>query len=372
MKLTIEKDALVRALGRLHRIVERRNTVAILSNVLLSCEGARLSLKVTDMDIEATDAVAADVAEKGSTSVPAHLLNDIVKKLPEGGAVTLSLDPGEGRLHLQAGRSRFQLPCLRPDEFPTLESGGLPVAFDLPRQEFKALLEKVQAAISTEETRYYLNGVHLHVSEGEEGLTLYGVATDGHRLGVASMPAPDGSGSLPPVIVPRKAVAEALKLADDSVETVGIMASSTKLRLTFGGVVLVTKLIDGTFPDYQRVIPKGNDKVVAADRTGLMASIDRVSTVSMEKGRAIGLSLSQDSVELSVSHPDSGSATEEFPVGYDGAPLRIGFNARYLMDVLSAFDVPEVEIRLGEAGGPATFHVPGGGGLLYVLMPMRI
>jgi len=374
MKLTVEKDALVRALGRLHRIVERRNTVPILSNVLLSCSDGKLALRVTDLDIEATDTVAAEVSEPGATSVPAFTLNDIVRKLPDGGQITFSLDGSEPRLHLRAGRSRFQLPCLSAADFPSLESGDLPFVFDLARAELRGLLEKVQPSISTEETRYYLNGVYLHVLAGPDGVhRIRGVATDGHRLGLASLPAPAGSEGMPGVIVPRKTVGELLRLADDSVETVSIEVSRSKLRARFGNVVLVTKLIDGTFPDYERVIPRGNDKVVLTQRAALASAIDRVSTVATERGRGISVALDAGVAVLSMTSPDSGSATEEFAVEYADAPLTIGFNSRYLMDVLAAFDGEQVEVRLGDAGGPAIVQGPGGGGdLLYVLMPMRV
>jgi DNA polymerase-3 subunit beta len=373
MKLTVEKDALVRALGRLHRIVERRTTIPILSNVLLSGDGSTLSLRATDLDMEATDTVPADVSEPGSTSVPAHVLNDIVKKLPDGGQVSLSVEAGESRLHLRSGRSRFQLPSLPPGDFPSLESGDLPFAFDLARADLRRLFEKVQASISTEETRYYLNGVYLHVVTDAEGAQrMKAVATDGHRLGLATIPAPAGSEGMPGVIVPRKAVTEVLRLADDSVETIPVEVSKTKIRMRFGSVVVVSKLIDGTFPDYARVIPTGNDKVLVAERAALSAAINRVSSVSVEKGRAIGLAIAPGTAVLTVNSPDAGSATEEFAVEYDDAPLTIGFNWKYLIEVLAAFEGERVEALLGDAGNPVIVRTPGGGDLLYVLMPMRV
>ena len=370
MKLTVERAALIKALGHVYRVVERRNTIPILSNVLLRAEGGELRLRATDLDIEVTESLPADVAAAGATSVPAHMLHDIVRKIPEGAQVSLELTGGQ--VELRSGRSRFMLGALPEGDFPDLSAGEMPTAFEVDPAHLKALLGKASFAISTEETRYYLNGIYLHAFADAEGTVLRAVATDGHRLARIQVPAPAGSERMPGVIVPKKAVAEVQKLVDEAEEPVRVELSPAKVRFTFADVVLTSKLIDGTFPDYQRVIPTGNDKELRVPRSEFAKSVDRVATVASERGRAVKLGIEPGRLTLTVTNPDSGSATEEVEVGYDAPPLDIGFNARYLMEVVGQIEGEEAELMLADPGSPTLIRDPSSDSALYVLMPMRI
>ena len=372
MKVTLERAALLKALGHIHRVVERRTTIPILSNVLVRATERSLQLKATDLDIEVTEEVAADVAQPGATTLPAHVLHDIVRKLPDGAQVTLDMSGEASQLVLRSGRSRFQLQCLPESDFPDLTTGDLPHRFVLPAGQLKQLIEKTQFAISTEETRYYLNGIYVHAMMVEGTPVLRVVSTDGHRLARVEVPAPEGAADMPGVIVPRKAVSEIQKLIEDPAATVSIELSATKIRFTFGEVVLTSKLIDGTFPDYGRVIPAGNDKMLLVEKRAFSDAVDRVATISAERGRAVKLALSDGKLVLSVNNPDSGSATEELDVDYDSPPLDIGFNARYLLDITQQLDSDTALLKLADAGSPTIVQDHEGAPALYVLMPMRV
>ena len=308
MKVTLERAALLKALGHVQRVVERRTTIPILSNVLVRAAGGVLRLKATDLDLEVTEELPADVGQEGATTLPAHTLHDIVRKLPDGSQVTLDMGGDTGQLVLRSGRSRFQLQCLPESDFPDLAAGEMTHRFTLPAGQLKHLIDKTSFAISTEETRYYLNGVYLHAMEHDGVPVLRVVSTDGHRLARVEMAAPQGSAGIPGVIVPRKAVAEIQKLIEDP----------------------------------------------ASD------------------GRAVKLALSDGRLVLSVNNPDSGSATEELDVEYDASPLDIGFNARYLLDITAQLDSDTAFLKLADPGSPTLVQDREGAPALYVLMPMRV
>ncbi|MBS9719238.1 DNA polymerase III subunit beta [Tianweitania sp. BSSL-BM11] len=371
MRVVLERSNLLKSLNHVHRVVERRNTIPILSNVLLSAEGANLSLKATDLDLEVTETIPAMVERAGSTTVPAHLLYDIVRKLPDGSEVMLKLDEDGNAMTVMAGRSSFRLQCLPQSDFPQLSAGTFTHIFRIEAPAIKGLIDKTQFAISTEETRYYLNGIFLH-THGDEDLKLRAVATDGHRLARSETAAPSGSEGMPGIIVPRKTVSELQKLLDDPETTVTVELSDTKIRFTIGPVVLTSKLIDGTFPDYQRVIPTGNDRRLLIDRQSFASAVDRVSTISSERGRAVKLSITSGQVTLAVNNPDSGSATEELAADYDSDPIEIGFNARYLLDVAAQLSGGDARFMLADAGSPTLIHDASDEDTLYVLMPMRV
>ncbi|GHD15417.1 DNA polymerase III subunit beta [Tianweitania populi] len=371
MRVVLERSNLLKSLNHVHRVVERRNTIPILSNVLLAAEGANLSLKATDLDLEVTETIPAMVERAGSTTVPAHLLYDIVRKLPDGSEVMLKLDEDGNAMTVMAGRSSFRLQCLPQSDFPQLSAGTFTHIFRVEAPAIKGLIDKTQFAISTEETRYYLNGIFLH-THGDQDLKLRAVATDGHRLARSETAAPSGSEGMPGIIVPRKTVSELQKLLDDPETTVTVELSDTKIRFTIGPVVLTSKLIDGTFPDYQRVIPTGNDRKLIIDRQSFASAVDRVSTISSERGRAVKLSIASGQVTLAVNNPDSGSATEELAADYDSDPIEIGFNARYLLDVAAQLSGGDARFMLADAGSPTLIHDASDDDTLYVLMPMRV
>ncbi len=371
MKVTVERAELLKSLAHVHRVVERRNTIPILANVLMRSDPRGLALRATDLDIEIVETIAAEVQQEGATTVPAHTIYDIVRKLPEGAQVQIETSGDRSTLTVRAGRSRFALQTLPENEFPDLAAGEMTHSFTVPAGELKRLVDKTQFAISTEETRYYLNGIYLHVAEAG-GPVLRAVATDGHRLAQAQAPAPAGAIGMPGVIVPRKAVAEIQRLAENADAEVTVELSAAKIRVSLDRVVLTSKLIDGTFPDYGRVIPVGNDKTLVVDKADFASAVDRVSTVASERGRAVKLSIADGKLILSVTNPDSGSATEEIEVEYAAEPIDIGFNSRYLLDITSQIEGSTAELKLADPGSPTLVQDPDKRGALYVLMPMRV
>src|SRR3982750_325816 len=283
MKVTLERNALLKSLGHVHRVVERRNTYPILANVWMKAADGKIELRATDLDIEITEAVPAMVATAGTTTVPAHTLYEIVRKLSDGAEVRLETDGSEQML-LTSGRSRFHLACLSPDSFPALKSGAFSHQFALPAATLRELIERTQFAISNEETRYYLNGIYVHTLEVNKLMVLRAVATDGHRMARSETEAPAGSRGMPGIIIPKKTVGEVQKLLEGVDGDVGIEISDTKIRFTLDGVVLLSKLIEGTFPDYDRVTPKNNDKQLRVDRASFAVAVDRVSSMATDRG----------------------------------------------------------------------------------------
>ena len=380
MRVVLERSNLIASLAHVQRVVERRNTIPILSNVLLRARDGKLTLKATDLDLEVTEQVAAMVEQEGSTTVPAHMLYDIVRKLPDGAEVKLALGESDNAMTLSAGRSQFRLAVLPETDFPDLTAGEFGHAFKVAPAAMKSLIDRTQFAISTEETRYYLNGIYLHAIEGDDGPVLRAVATDGHRLAQAQVEAPDGTAGMPAVIVPRKTVAEVQKLLDGLESEVSVEVSEAKIRFTAttpsGEVVLTSKLIDGTFPDYNRVIPTGNDKELRIDRESFSRAVDRVSTIASDRGRAVKMSMDDGQLRLTVNNPDSGSAEEELPVGYEAGSLDIGFNSRYLLDIAGQLTADEATFMLADPGSPTLIRdageTAGAASALYVLMPMRV
>ncbi len=367
MKATIERATLLRGLSHVQSVVERRNTIPILSNVLIeaSAEGS-LRLMATDLDLQIDETVPAAVDQAGAITVSAHTLFDIARKLPEGSQVELTA--AEGKIKINAGRAKFELGTLPRDDFPVIAEGELPTVFELPAEILKQIIDKTRFAISTEETRYYLNGIFLHVADD----TLKAAATDGHRLARVTVARPDGAESMPDVIVPRKCVAELRKLLDEVDGSVGVSLSGSKIRFDLGAAILTSKLIDGTFPDYSRVIPTGNDKILKIDPKSFMEGVDRVSTIATEKTRAVKMALDRDRITLSVTSPDNGTAAEDVPGEYAAQPFEIGFNSRYLMDILGQVEGDLVEVHLADAAAPTLIRENDKSPALYVLMPMRV
>ncbi len=372
MKLTIERAALLKSLGHVQAVVERRNTIPILSNVLFNASGDHARLTATDLDMEIVEETEAQVEREGVVTAPAHTLYEIARKLPEGAAVTIEQGGEDPRLQITAGRSRFNLPALPPGDFPVMPAEDLETRFQIEAGELARLIDKTRFAISTEETRYYLNGIHMHAAERDGRKTLRAVATDGHRLALAECDLPEGAEAMPAVIVPRKPIHELRRLLEDIDGEVELSVSESKIRFRIGAAVLTSKLIDGAFPEYERVIPRGNDKIMRVDRAPFAQAVDRVATISQEKSRSIKLTVADANLTLAVNNPEAGAASEELAAEYGDDEIAIGFNARYLLDVAAQIEGDEAVFEFADSGSPTRVTDSGDPNAEYVLMPLRV
>ena len=372
MKFSIERATLLKAVSQAQSVVERRNTIPILANVLIEAEGDSVSFRATDLDVEVVDKAAAQVERAGATTVSAVTLHEIVRKLPDGALVQLTDDSAKGRLEVAAGRSNFSLATLPKEDFPVMASSEYTCNFGAPAPVLRRLFDKSKFAISMEETRYYLNGVYMHVAEADGGRRLRCVATDGHRLAQIDADLPEGAETMPGVIVPRKTVGELRKLLDDDETTIAVSVSETKVRFATPDITLTSKVIDGTFPDYTRVIPSGNTRRLEVDASEFAKAVDRVATVSSERSRAVKLALDEDRLILSVNAPDSGAAEEELAVAYGDERLEIGFNAKYLLEIASQVDRENAVFMFNSAGDPTMMREGNDTTAVYVVMPMRV
>ncbi|MFS4581514.1 DNA polymerase III subunit beta [Phaeobacter sp. C3_T13_0] len=373
MKISIERGTLLKAVAQAQSVVERRNTIPILANVLIEAEGDIVQFRATDLDIEVVDKAPAQVERAGATTVAATTLHEIVRKLPDGALVTLTADAASGRLTVEAGRSNFSLATLPREDFPVMASSEYHSNFTANAAMLQRLFDKSKFAISTEETRYYLNGVYMHVADGVEGgKALRCVATDGHRLARIDANLPMGAEDMPGVIVPRKTVGELRKLLDDDEMDIAVSVSETKVRFATPNITLTSKVIDGTFPDYTRVIPAGNTRRLEVDAGEFARAVDRVATVSSERSRAVKLQLDEDRLILSVNAPDSGAAEEELAVAYRDERLEIGFNAKYLLEIANQVDRENAVFMFNSSGDPTLMREGSDESAVYVVMPMRV
>ncbi len=370
MKLTIERSGLLKALSHIQSVVERRQTIPILSNVLIETSGDSVLLRATDNEIEISESVPAGVETQGSITVPAHKLYDIVKKLADGAQIALALNVDTNQMTIQSGRSRFALASLPADGFPSMVKEDMPFHFDVAATDICGLIAKTGFAASVEETRYNLNGIYLHEKDGENG-GLMAVATDGHRLACARVALPEGAKGMPGVIIPRKTIGELSKLAGELDGMVNVALSANQIRFTIGDVDLASRLIDGTYPDYEKVIPMANDKVLEADASVLADVIERVSVVS-EKSRGIKLAINRGLLQVFAASADEGSAEDEMDATYDNEPVEIGFNYRYLLDILAQVKGGTVQMRLTDGVSPVILKDGADDKALFVLMPMRV
>jgi DNA polymerase-3 subunit beta len=374
MRFTLPRAAFLAALTQVKAAVERRTTIPILANVLITVTATRVTLKATDLDMEVLCSLESrgDVLP-GAVTVPAVMLTDIVRKMSDKADVTLELLPDGNAVRVAAGRTKMNLLCLPASDFPDIAGGEYPTQFALVAEDLARMISRVEFAISTEETRYYLNGIYLHMRAIDGRKWLRAVSTDGHRLARYDMTPPSEDLEFPGVIIPSKTVARLREIAKgfgDGALTIEL--SESKIRVTAGAIVLSSKLIDGTFPDYARVIPTGNDKIAILDRAALASAIDRVSTIASERGRAVKMAFGAGTLQLLVVNADAGQGEETLDVNYDGDDFAIGFNSRYVADALAVLDADQVEMRLSEAGLPALLTVPDDETLAIVLMPMRV
>ena len=374
MKFSIDRSALLTALQHVHSVVERRNTIPILSNVLIEAKEDGVYLTATDMDIAVIEKInleKSEVMQLGTITTSAQMLYDIVRKLPENIKVEL-LSEKNDRLGIKASSSSFALNCLPSEDFPSISQEEFKFTFSLETDDLIRLIDKTSFAMSLEETRYYLNGIYLHAVKDSDGEKLRTVSTDGHRLSRVDMNIPEGANEIPGVIVPRKTIMEIRKLLEDHSDIINLSLSDNKIKLSFSNVILTSKLLDGTFPDYSRVIPEQNNKTVTISNQLLSEAVDRVSTVSTDKTRAIKVNISKGNLVISATNPDKGSASESLDVVYDGEEVEIGFNSKYELDVARQIKGNEIIIKLSDSVSPTLVYDKDDKGVLFVLMPMRV
>ncbi|QEO18295.1 DNA polymerase III subunit beta [Acetobacter vaccinii] len=374
MKFSAERATLLKALAHIQSVAEKRNTIPILANVLIQANGQQLSLKATDMEIEVVEQVPATIMREGSSTAPAAVLYEIVRKLPDGVAVELDQADSDGPLHLRAGRYTTRLNVLPVDDFPSMGTGEFPHTFQVQSSVLRALIDRTRFAISTEETRYYLNGIYLHVTDVDGEAKLRAVATDGHRLARMETDMPEGAAQMPGVIIPRKTINELRKLVDEAPEEVAVALSETRIQFTAGPITLTSKLIDGTFPEYERVIPRGNTRVLRVGKKEFSNAVARVAAISQERSRPVKLALEPGLLTLSASSAEQGVAKEELDdstVSYDSEALEIGFQARYLNDITDQVE-NEAEFIFADSASPTIVRDVSTPSALYVLMPMRV
>ena len=370
MNLVIDRANLLKSLNHVQSVVERRTTIPILSNVRIDASIDHIRLSATDMDIEVVEKTSANVLQDGQVTASAHTLYDIVRKLPEGAQVEMIYD--DNQLSLNSGRSSFKLSCLPADDFPSLTPGDFINTFSISSADLASLVDKTRFAISTEETRYYLNGIYFHSIKNEGTEVLRVVATDGHRLALSEMALPEGALNMPGIIIPRKAVSELRKLIDEFSGELKIELSDTKIRFSMEDILLTSKLIDGEFPEYDRVIPKENNKLLEVSTKAFSNAVDRVSAISAEKSRSIKLNFDKSLVVLSASSPENGSASEELEASYESEPFEIGFNSRYLLDIMQQIEGEAVRFNMSGPDAPTIVNDSSDGSSTYVLMPMRV
>jgi DNA polymerase-3 subunit beta len=374
MKFSIDRSALLIALQHIHSVVERRNTIPILSNVLIEAKEDGVYLTSTDMDItviEKVDLGESEVTQLGTTTTSAQILYDIVRKLPDNIKVEF-LSEKNDRLGIKASSSSFALNCLPSEDFPSIAQEDFKHSFNIDALDLVRLIDKSSFAMSLEETRYYLNGIYLHAIKEDNVEKMRTVATDGHRLSRVDINLPQGAEGIPGVIIPRKTILEIRKILEDHTGNVSLSISETKIKLSFNNVVLTSKLLDGTFPDYSRVIPEHNDKLVTISNQAISEAVDRVSTVSTDKTRAIKININKGSVVISATNPDKGSASEHLDVVYNGDEVEIGFNSKYVLDVARQIKGNEILIKLSDSVSPTLVYDKDDKEVLFVLMPMRV
>ena len=371
MKISIEKNLIYKALSHVQSIVEKKNTIPILSNILLEATDSSIILSATDMDISITETIHCSVIEKGSVTVPAHTLYDIVRKIPDGSEIEFIVNDGK-KFSIRSGKSKFSLSCLPKKDFPLIEIDKLDCEFSINSSIFLTLIEKTRFAISNEETRYFLNGIYFHKKTINNLDNLSLVATDGHRLAKINLPFSGGLIDIPGVIIPKKTVYELGKLLADINEEIIINIDPNKIIFYIGNTTLISKLIDGNFPDYERVIPKNNNMIVKTDRKIFCEAVDRVSTITSEKSRAIKFRLLKNLINMTSSDTENNTATEDISVQYEGEEIEIGFNSKYLLEMINQLNEEKLLLEFSDSTSPLMVKESSGNDLIYVLMPMRV
>lgn len=368
MRFTITRQDLLKALSHVAPIAERKSTIPILSNLKIEA-GNELLFTATNTDIEIIEKVPAQIAEEGKTTLPAHILYDIARKLPDA---DVSFSTQETQMLITAGRAKFALPMLPADDFPMMAGAPLPFKFTITPDDLIALIDKTKFAVSNEETRYYLNGIYVHTLEENGQNILRSAATDGGRLALFDVPAPDGSKGMPSVIIPKQVIGELRKLLDDTSADVTVEVSETKTRFSFEHAVMTSKLIDGKYPNYLAVIPKGNDKTLTLKTADFKEAVDRISSVSVDKFKAVKMIVSKEGLTLTASTPEAGTGTEDIAAKYDGDTIEILFAYRKLLDMANQVETEDMVFQLSDGTSPAIMKEKDNDHFVYVVMPLRL
>jgi len=375
MDFKVNSSDLLKAISHIHGVVEIRHTLPILSNMIITVKDGSLKLCSTNLDIYCSDQVSAEVVSQGEISVSASTFYEIVKRLPNGSDLHATLDEVSSSLILKCGRSKFNLTTMKTDDFPMIADSDLDTKFVLSATELIRMIDKTKFAISNEETRYYLNGIFFHKAQKNSIEILRAVATDGHRLAQYDIPLPQGAEDMTGLIIPKKTILELRRVLDDANGDINISLNDNKIKFSFNELTIISKVIDGTFPDYTKVIPKNNNKVFATNSNELKSAIDRVSAVSISeeiKSKAIKLLIESNKLLLSVESLSRGSANEEVDINYNEERVEIGFNSRYLVDICNEIDGDEVIVHILDSISPAIILDKSDENLFFVLMPMRI
>ena len=375
MDFKVNSSDLLKAISHIHGVVEIRHTLPILSNMIITAKDGHLKLCSTNLDIYCSDQVSAEIVSPGEISVSASTFHEIIKRLPNGSDLRVTLDEESSGLILKCGRSKFNLTTMKTDDFPTIADSNLDTNFVLSATELIRMIDKTKFAISNEETRYYLNGIFFHKSQKNSIDILRAVATDGHRLAQYDIPLPQGAEEMTGLIIPKKTILELRRVLEDANGDINISLNDNKIKFSFNDLTIISKVIDGTFPDYTKVIPKNNNKVFSTNSEELKSAIDRVSAVSISeeiKSKAIKLSMESNKLLLSVESLSKGSANEEVDINYNEEKVEIGFNSRYLVDICNEIDGDEIIIHILDSISPAIILDKSDENLFFVLMPMRI
>ena len=366
MKISISRDAILNPLQMVNNVVERRHTLPILSNILISVKNNILSLTGTDLEVEIINSCDIENKEEGDTTLPARKLLDICKALPEGANIEILID--DERATLKSGRSRFTLSTLSAAEFPSIDALISPFEFNISQKTLKKLIDQTQFCMAQQDVRYYLNGLMLELSNNH----IIAVATDGHRLAFCEAKVDLNPDEVRQVIIPRKAINEISRLLDESDDEIKISLSENHIRINFSNITFTSKLIDGKFPDYQQVIPQKCDNEVKSPRNNLHQAFNRTSVLSNEKYRGMRLQLSENELKATVHNPEQDEAEEVIEVSYSGDEFEIGFNVAYLLDALSAIKSEEVVMQLTDSNHSCLLFGTDDVDSKYVVMPMRL
>lgn len=365
MKFSVVRESLLKPLQLVAGVVERKQTMPVLANVLLEVKDQKLTLTGSDLEVELIGHIELDECEEGSITVPARKLMDICKSLPDSAVIEFTLDANKATI--RSGRSRFTLSTLLAHEFPNIQDMQGELSVIIPQNSIRRLIEKTGFAMANQDVRYYLNGMLFEVADGQ----LRAVATDGHRLATAIEDA-QVSGDITQVIIPRKGVLELNRLLSDTEDEIELQIGTNHIRAKVDDYVFTSKLVEGKFPDYHRVIPRNNDKVILADRLELRQVFLRASILSNEKYRGVRLILSNGMLQVFANNPEQEEAEESVLVQYQGEELEVGFNVSYLLDVLGVVDSQEVRISLSDATASALLEESESNAAQYVVMPMRL